>query len=88
MSRQLAASKQMLQRRVQGIVGLQPYSARLDQQWFYRAELTPIGDRRDLLLSLSKICEDVYNKAPRIANELVRQTRLEFCGCISSNATT
>lgn len=75
-SRQVIASRQMLLRRLQDIVGLQPDATRLNQVWFHRTKLLPLQTRRDLLSKLSDICGEVYDSAPVIANELVNRRSL------------
>lgn len=72
-SRQIAASHKILERRIHDLVGLQLLSTNLSQRWFHKAEPVTVRNRRELLSLLSDICNEVYDEAPRIANELVNR---------------
>lgn len=72
-SRQLAACKQMLEKRLQSYVGLRQFGRTLGLEWFYRGSPVAINTGRDLLEHLSRICDESYPSAPRIRNELVNR---------------
>lgn len=72
-SRQLAASRQVLEKRVRSYVGLRQFSETMELQWFHQTELLPISSGRQLFGTLSRICDEVYDAAPRIHNELVNR---------------
>ena len=72
-SRQVAASRQILQKRLQGLVGLRGFSEKMELYWFYLGKNLPVKNGRDLLSVLSDICDKVYDRAPRIHNELINR---------------
>jgi len=74
-SRQVTASRQMLEKRVHGAIGVQQSSGRMELQWFCQGEdvTISISDRRHLLSHLSDICDRVYDLAPRLSNELLNR---------------
>ncbi len=72
-SRQIAASRQSLEKRIQNLIGLQRYSGRTELRWFYQGERAPIANGPQLLAYLSQICNTIYYGAPRILNELVNR---------------
>jgi len=72
-SRQIAASRQSLEKRIQNLIGLQRYSGRTELLWFYQGEPAPITSGPQLLAYLSHICDTIYHAAPRILNELVNR---------------
>jgi hypothetical protein len=72
-SRQVAASRQMLEKRVHDFIGLQQFTGGTDLQWFRRHERLEIRNGRDLLSYLSAICNEVYPQAPRVHNELINR---------------
>lgn len=75
-SRQLTACKQVLEKRLQGCVGLRQFGRTLGLDWFYRAQAVSLKSGRDLLERLSQICDESYQLAPRIQNELVNRRTL------------
>jgi len=75
-SRQIAASKDLLHRRIQSFVGLRQFTEKMELQWFWKAEKLMVSDGRALLTELSHICDQLYAKAPRIHSELVNRRSL------------
>lgn len=75
-SRQLSSSKQVLLKRVQNYVGLRQFGETLGLQWFQAGKQIQLKTGRELLQSLSTICDQVYSSAPRINNELVNRHTL------------
>jgi hypothetical protein len=75
-SRQIAASKEFLHRRIQSFVGLRQFTEKMELQWFWKAEKLIVSGARDLLTELSQICDQLYAKAPRIHSELVNRRSL------------
>ena len=74
-SRQISASRRILEKRVQSYIGFRDLAGRMELQWFQQNRPLSIRNVRDLLSRLSDICDTVYNRSPRIRNELVnRQT--------------
>jgi hypothetical protein len=72
-SRQVAVSRQVLQKRLQSFVGLRDFTEKMELQWFYLGKSLPVNNGRELLSILSNICDEVYNKAPKILNELINR---------------
>lgn len=72
-SRQLEASRQLLEKRITSYVGLRQFTETMELQWFHRGLPLAVGSSRDLLAILSRICDEVYDAAPRIRNELVNR---------------
>ncbi len=72
-SRQLVASRQILEKRIHSYVGLRQFTETMDLQWFHQGSLLPISSGRGLLSALSQICDKIYRAAPRVRNELVNR---------------
>lgn len=72
-SRQLSASRQVLEKRISSYVGLRQFTETMELQWFHRGSSLSISGGRELLATLSKICDTTYALAPRIRNELVNR---------------
>jgi len=75
-SRQISASRQVLQKRIQSFIGLYNFTEKMELQWFCQGKRLNISSNRELLAYLSGVCDDVYNKAPIIQNELVNRRSL------------
>jgi hypothetical protein len=75
-SRQIAASRRMLEERIHSFIGLQQFTGRTELLWFRRNESLAISNGRALLSYLSNVCDEVYSKAPKIQNELVNRRSL------------
>jgi len=75
-SRQNAASRQVLQKRLQSYVGLRQFTEKMELQWFYMGNSLTANNGRELLSILADICDKIYNKAPKIRNELINRRSL------------
>lgn len=75
-TRQLAASRHVLSKRLQSYVGLRQFGETLGLEWFYRGKPVAIATGRALLEKLSNVCDKLYPSAPRIQNELVNRHEL------------
>lgn len=75
-SRQIAASRRMLEERIHSFIGLQQFTGRTELLWFRRSQPLAISNGRELLSYLSDVCDEVYSKAPKIQNELVNRRSL------------
>lgn len=75
-SRQIVASRHMLEKRVQAFIGLKQFASRTELQWFRQCRRLDITNGRELLSYLSQVCDEVYDQAPRILNELVNRSSL------------
>ncbi len=75
-TRQMLNSKQILQKTVNSFIGLRQFSERMQLRWYYQKKQFDNYSGRELLLYISKTCDDIYNKAPRIKNELVNRREI------------
>lgn len=75
-SRQLSAAREVLRNRIQDLVGLRTLSERSEMDWFAQGKPLSLASSRDLLAKLSRICDRVYNLAPRVRNELLNRRQL------------
>jgi hypothetical protein len=76
-SRQVAASRQMLETKLQELVGFRGESACKEGSkiaWFHKgAEQTEIGTNKNLQSFLSDLCGKLFSNAPCVRNELVNR---------------
>jgi len=72
-SRQIAASRQILEQRVHAFIGLQQFTGKTELQWFRQNKFIEIGSGRELLSYLSDVCDEVYSLAPKVSNELINR---------------
>lgn len=72
-SRQLADARQTLEKQVQAYIGLHQSAGKSGLQWFRQNEQLTINNSRELLEYLSRICDEVYELAPRVHNELINR---------------
>lgn len=75
-SRQITAARQALEKRIQYFIGLQYSFSETGLQWFRHGGALQIENGRELLATLSNICDEVYEAAPKIQNELVNRSVL------------
>ena len=75
-SRQKAAARLQLDKRIQSYVGFKQFTGQMMLEWFHEGRPLKMKDGRELLSRLSRICDEVYNCAPRIQNELVNRRNL------------
>ncbi|KXJ97957.1 MAG: hypothetical protein UZ17_ACD001002847 [Acidobacteria bacterium OLB17] len=72
-ARQIEASRDMLQRRVNAFIGLRQTHGQTELEWYQQNNRLSISSGRDLLSFLSSTCDRVYSRAPRVKNELVNR---------------
>lgn len=65
-----------LERSVQDLVGLNRSSGRLQLSWFHQGKPIPVPNGRELVGLLSTLCDELFDRAPRIHNELVNRHQL------------
>ena len=75
-SRQNAAARLQLEKRIQSYIGFKQFTGQMSLEWFHEGSQLNIQNSRDLLSKLSGIFDKVYNRAPRIHNELVNRRNL------------
>lgn len=75
-SRQKAAARLQLQKRIQSFIGWKQLNGQMMLEWFHRGHLLDLQDGRHLLAKLSRIFDEVYASAPHIHNELVNRRNL------------
>ncbi|MGB7157401.1 MAG: hypothetical protein WBD40_05010 [Tepidisphaeraceae bacterium] len=75
-SRQLANARRVLRDRIQDLIGLRTSSGRTELDWFLQGKPVRIATSRDLLSTISDVCDEVYASAPRVKNELVNRRDL------------
>lgn len=75
-SRQRAAARLQLEKRIQSYVGFKQLTGQMTLDWFHEGRPMQVADGRELLSLLSRICSKTYECAPRIHNELVNRRNL------------
>lgn len=75
-SRQKAAARLQLQKRIQSFIGWKQLNRQMMLEWFHQGRVLDLQDGRHLLAKLSRIFDDVYASAPHIHNELVNRRSL------------
>ena len=75
-SRQKTAARLQLEKRIQSYLGFKQFTGQMSLEWFHKGSPLKVKDGRDLLSTLSRIFDNVYNHAPRIHNELVNRRNL------------
>lgn len=75
-SRQLTACRQALEKRLQNFVGLRQFGKSMGLEWFHKGAPIVLESGRDLLEELSRICDESYQLAPCIQNELINRRSL------------
>jgi hypothetical protein len=75
-SRQKAAARLQLQKRIQSFIGWKQLNGQMMLEWFHQGRLLDLKDGRHLLAKLSRVFDDVYPLAPHIHNELVNRRNL------------
>src|SRR5436309_2347790 len=75
-SRQKAAARLQLEKRIQSYIGFKQLTGSMMLEWFHEGRPLKIRDGRELLSSLSRIFDKTYELAPRIHNELVNRRNL------------
>lgn len=72
-ARQRDASRKSLENRIQGFIGLRQLTRHLSLEWYQQNNKLKISSGRELLSTLSDICDKIYFNAPQIKNELVNR---------------
>lgn len=72
-SRQRNASLKSLENRIQGFIGLRQLTGHLSLEWYQQNNKLKISSGRELLSTLSDICDRIYFNAPQIKNELINR---------------
>lgn len=75
-SRQLAAARDALQQRLNCFIGVHHFTGTTELAWFRKGDEVRLRRGRELLSHLSDVCDELYPRAPRIANELVNRRTL------------
>jgi hypothetical protein len=75
-SRQRAAARLQLEKRIQSFIGWKQLSGQMMLDWFHCGRQLKLRDGRQLLEELSRICDDLFSQAPRIENELINRRSL------------
>src|SRR5207244_8057780 len=68
--------RQVLEKRVQGYVGLRQFGETIGLEWFHCGRPAKLPTGRALLEQLSRICDQVFAQAPRVQNELINRHTL------------
>lgn len=79
-SRQLLHHRRALREAVERYVGLRSLTGPLSLQWFRGGKRIVIPTGRQLLSTLSKLCDEEYAQAPRVRHELVNRRSLSSAG--------
>jgi hypothetical protein len=75
-TRQKTDARSQLERRIQSIIGFKQMSGQMPLDWFHQTKALKIRTGRHLLEELSRLCDETYELAPRIHNELVNRRNL------------
>ena len=71
--RQLSEARRVLRDRLQGLFGVRGSHVRSELDWYRNGRALKIASSRELLSTLSTVCDEVYCDAPRVRNELVNR---------------
>ena len=74
--RQKQAGRSRLERRIQDLIGLRSFGGSMALSWFHVGAPLAISSARELHSRISNICDNLYNEAPQISNELVNRRNL------------
>lgn len=72
-SRQITSARKVLLQRIQAFIGIKQFSGQDELQWFSEGKQVEIGNGREILSSLSDLCDNIFSKAPKLRNELVNR---------------
>jgi len=75
-SRQKAAARLQLEKRIQSFIGWKQLSGQSALEWFHRGRPLVIKNGRQVLEILSRVVGEIYPLAPKIHNELVNRRSL------------
>lgn len=69
----LQEARSRLQTQIQDSIGLNRVAGRSTLIWFYKGQSQVLGSGRQALSWLSQLCNEAFDKAPKIKNELVNR---------------
>jgi len=75
-SRQAAAARIALQKRIQAFLGLHEFAKQTNLVFYHKGRPLLVASGRELLHQLSNICDSIYPAAPHVRNELVNRRQL------------
>lgn len=75
-SRQREAAYIRLKNRISDLIDLRGHSGKMRFNWFSEGEPLSISTGKQLLKHLSNVCERVFDKSPRVQNELINKQNL------------
>ena len=75
-TRQIASARQILEARIQQLIGLRSLTRATGLKWFRAGRSERITNARELLQRISDECDEMYVDAPLIRNELVNRRAL------------
>jgi hypothetical protein len=77
-ARQLSSAKQTLEKRIQHYVSLNQSAASggMSIRWYYKGKQQNIQSGIEFISYLSKLCDGLFDQAPKIQNELVNRRNL------------
>ena len=75
-SRQRDAAHIRLKNRISDLIDLRGHSGSMRFNWFSEGQPLSISTGKQLLKHLSDICDKVYNKTPKVQNELINRQNL------------
>jgi hypothetical protein len=76
MSRRIAEADQMLQRNVDGLLDPRDEPAGSGCLWIHEGKLAKVRSPVDVSQLLSNVCDEIYDKTPKIRNELIMRRSL------------
>ena len=74
--RQREAARLRLEKRIGDLIDLRGYSGEMRFNWFSEGKPLSFSTGQDLLKHLSKVCDEIFTKAPTIQNELMNRQNL------------
>ncbi len=75
-SNQLSAARLVLSKMIREFVGLHQSDRPTDLQWFQNGGSITIRDGKELLTTLSRLCDEAFPNAPEVRNELINRRQL------------
>jgi hypothetical protein len=79
-SRQRRGHQRLLAKQLENFVGLRSLTGDLLLDWYRRGKITEAPTGRDLLSLLSDICDENFDEAPHVKNEIVNRRALSSAG--------
>ena len=74
--RQRGAARLRLEKRIGDLIDLRGYSGEMRFNWFSEGKPLSLSTGQDLLKHLSKVCDEIFTKSPKIQNELINRQNL------------